>query len=77
MVSRRLYNQNYVLYILLDGSDIYTEVNEFTKQKNRLNATSLNKDVTHALVEGTDKVSGKQRLKNNMITGKLEVYSDV
>ncbi|CAC5407986.1 unnamed protein product [Mytilus coruscus] len=68
---------------VLDGSVIYAEVNEHTKLKNRLKdnqAISLNlehADLAHELMEGAYTVSGKQRLKYNMITGKIEVHSNV
>ncbi|CAC5407991.1 CADM3 [Mytilus coruscus] len=68
---------------LLDASVIYAEVNEHTKLKYRLKnnqATSLNPehaDVEQDLMEGANEVSGDLRFKYNMITGKLEVYSNV
>ncbi|CAC5411551.1 CADM3 [Mytilus coruscus] len=68
---------------LKDASVIYAEVNEHTKLKYRLKnnqANSLNPehaDVKHDLMEDANEVSGDPRFKYNMITGKLEVYSNV
>ncbi|CAC5411552.1 unnamed protein product [Mytilus coruscus] len=68
---------------LKEASVIYSEVNEHTKLKYRLKnnqATSSNPehaDVEHDLMEDANEVSGDPRFKYNMITGKLEVYSNV
>ncbi|CAG2251550.1 unnamed protein product [Mytilus edulis] len=68
---------------LNEASVIYSEVNEHTKLKYRLKnnqATSSNPehaDVEHNFIEDDEKVSSDPSFKYNMITGKLEVYSNV
>lgn len=71
------------LFRLNEASVIYSEVNEHTKLKYRLknNQTTLSNpehaDVEHNLIEDDKTGSGDPRFKYNMITGKLEVYSNV